>query len=63
MFEELAFTWLNNGDMIENVEERDTDIRVELVLANSNPHVIHFDDHDGLNTWVENNQAPMLEEM
>ncbi len=55
MFERLEFTWLKNGDMIEKVEERDTDIRVEIVLANSNPRIIHFDDRDGLATWVEKN--------
>lgn len=62
MFEHLAFTWLKNGDMIESVEERDTDIRVELVLANSNPHVIHFDDQDTLNAWIDKNQVVVEED-
>ena len=58
--EDLKFTWLKNGDMIDSVVERDfeEDIEVEIVKGSGGNITLHFEDEAETRAWITKMKEP-----
>jgi len=60
--EDLKFTWLKNGDMIDSVVERDfeEDIEVKIIKVEGGDMTIHFETETEARAWITKNEAPEI---